>query len=539
MDLAKLTLNESLVWIGIVRALSRLTSRTVKVIIARQQLPIHLHPQGEDGFSIQFPWVDLVDTLPNTDSTTEFVLVSDSSRLGLRLLEHFSCIHVRAQGPVGFLDPSLFWAVGSGQTPLDDLEAISRALSVSLNLDALVAQLRCSTPKVALLTSVFDGDRFLDDFLENSAGLQGYENCEHFLIRAASPGNEHEALVRFAESWPSAVYVNLVSDPGLYAVWNLAACLATAPYLSNANLDDRRSPEQLKVLVGRLEQDPTIDVASAALRVSKRAPITWNESAGLPVLFGDGIPETYGVKRLFKAVNGQPAARNIPHCMPVWRRSLHSKYGYFYEPQYGPSADWEFWLRVGVEGVRFAHESKPLGLYLKRVDSYWGANSEVSEFDQLVIAQYGVFAGSSVDVNRKLGDSWPIGLRLRELDDLATSGAWLAFVARLCACAEMVEGVEQGAGSVALIDAYAKQKLSFDSFVRWYQMRTSIRDYDWWSSVLACLIEVLHAHEWTDQGCHQTAPLRIYTALVDGYQLTADNSAFIALALLMPSSRTD
>jgi hypothetical protein len=43
---------------------------------------------------------------------------------------------------------------------------------------------------------------------------------------------------------------------------------------------------------------------------------------------------------------------NIPHCMPVWRKAVHDKFGYFDEPRFGTFADWAFWLKVTKGGEK-------------------------------------------------------------------------------------------------------------------------------------------------------------------------------------------
>ena len=53
---------------------------------------------------------------------------------------------------------------------------------------------------------------------------------------------------------------------------------------------------------------------------------------------------------------------NPPHCMPMWRKSLHERHGFF-EEKYRSASDWEFWLRCTLEGVEMKKINKPLGLY--------------------------------------------------------------------------------------------------------------------------------------------------------------------------------
>ena len=68
--------------------------------------------------------------------------------------------------------------------------------------------------------------------------------------------------------------------------------------------------------------------------------------------------------------------------MPVWRKSLHDRHGYFDEGNYGASADWEFWLRCGVFGARYFITSQLLGAYYLNPTSYGRASPRVIELEK-------------------------------------------------------------------------------------------------------------------------------------------------------------
>jgi hypothetical protein len=54
---------------------------------------------------------------------------------------------------------------------------------------------------------------------------------------------------------------------------------------------------------------------------------------------------------------------NLPHNHPMWRRTLHDKYGKFDE-SFKSAGDWEFWLRCCVAGdSKFKKLNDVLGLY--------------------------------------------------------------------------------------------------------------------------------------------------------------------------------
>ena len=62
---------------------------------------------------------------------------------------------------------------------------------------------------------------------------------------------------------------------------------------------------------------------------------------------------------------------NIPHCTPIWKKSLH-KYGYFDEKTFGVCADYEFWLRIlkYKQNAKFLAINNPMILYLEDENSY-------------------------------------------------------------------------------------------------------------------------------------------------------------------------
>ena len=54
---------------------------------------------------------------------------------------------------------------------------------------------------------------------------------------------------------------------------------------------------------------------------------------------------------------------NMPHNNPMWKKSLHKKYGKFDE-KYKSAGDWEFWIRCVSSGSRYLkYTAETLGLY--------------------------------------------------------------------------------------------------------------------------------------------------------------------------------
>jgi glycosyltransferase involved in cell wall biosynthesis len=243
-------------------------------------------------------------------------------------------------------------------------------------------------PICTIITSMFNGDDYLDCFLENTEAFEEYEDIEHFIVRPNSPGREHLRLLNFVAQNPSVVYVWFAKDPGLYDVWNSCINLSSADYLTNANIDDGRSPRHIKKLVAVLTKHSEADVVSSALKVSDEMNLSWSNTDGLPEWYKSDKPKVYHPRDLIKKSNGKVIAYNLPHCMPVWRASMHALNGYFDEKQFGPSADWEFWLRCGQNGSKLLMQGEALGLYYRAPMSYWRRNADAPNYDEIIAKIY-------------------------------------------------------------------------------------------------------------------------------------------------------
>ena len=207
-------------------------------------------------------------------------------------------------------------------------------------------------PKISIITSVFNGDEFIRPFLEDMTGQTIFkEKCELILINANSPGNEETVIKEYIEKYPeNIIYKKLDNDPGIYACWNIAAKMATGAYLTNANLDDRKFPTFLEDLSKEMFANADVDVVYADNLLTNKPNETWNKNSSNSLY----PSEQFSMEAMLRG--------NPPHCMPMWRKSLHDKFGYF-EEKYKSASDWEFWLRCAFNGVKMSKINKSLGLY--------------------------------------------------------------------------------------------------------------------------------------------------------------------------------
>lgn len=199
--------------------------------------------------------------------------------------------------------------------------------------------------KITALVSAYYAEQYL------AGRIQNLWACEPNLF-------DLEILVVCQENSPEAkiaqgmTKVILTPDiPTVYAAWNICLKYATGEYITNANCDDRLYPGALAQLAQALDTHPRAAVAYGNV----------NEVEAL-----DG--ETVGVYEWLEGGLTELLTGCFLGPMPLWRKSLHDKYGLF-DPTYHSAGDYEFWLRIAAQGEQFHKVDGFTGAYLKRSDS--------------------------------------------------------------------------------------------------------------------------------------------------------------------------
>lgn len=224
-----------------------------------------------------------------------------------------------------------------------------------------------SRPTVSFITSLFNGGEFLPGYLENVLVAAREAKGEIIIIDANVDDHDSRVVMKFLDEHPDARnyidYVKLDRDPGLYECWKIGIERARADLITNANIYDRRCPQHTARLVRLLNDHP--EYAGACGSISC---VTSDGTGGWFTLydnqlwfFGEGISKI-GFDDLYRVnERGEARSRDVLHCMPVWRKSLHDRYGYFDEAAYGTSADWAFWLKCTKAGEQFVFDEGAFG----------------------------------------------------------------------------------------------------------------------------------------------------------------------------------
>ena len=126
--------------------------------------------------------------------------------------------------------------------------------------------------------------------------------------------------------------------------------MCSSSIVGNWNIDDRKSSSSLEILLKAFERDESLDLAYGITYVSRKANEQYENNTYEHVY--PCLP--HSLKNLL--------INNSPHCMPLWKKSLHDRFGYFDE-NYRTASDGDMWLRSSVGGAKIYMVNHPVGLY--------------------------------------------------------------------------------------------------------------------------------------------------------------------------------
>lgn len=229
--------------------------------------------------------------------------------------------------------------------------------------------------KVSCIVSVYNGRSFIQGCLEDLVQQTLFERgeAEIVIIDSASPDNEAEIINTFTERYSNINYVRTPERETLYAAWNRGVGLATAPYVTNANADDRHRKDALEVLCRALDNNPSADLVYADVYKSFIANQMFDEIQN-------------GVRLKYHTFAASDVILHYQFgCQPMWRKGVHADVGYF-DPSMRAAGDWEFNFRFNLAGKKAHHVNEVLGVFYENPNSV-SVVGNVSVTEQAMVRQ--------------------------------------------------------------------------------------------------------------------------------------------------------
>jgi glycosyltransferase involved in cell wall biosynthesis/SAM-dependent methyltransferase len=205
---------------------------------------------------------------------------------------------------------------------------------------------------VSAIISTYNSEKYirgcLQDLVDQTLYKQG--KLQIVIVDSASLQNEQSIVKEFQAKYPNIVYERTPERETLYAAWNRAIKMSHGKYITNANTDDRHRFDALEVMANFLDTHPEVSLAYPNQLITTVANDTFvttqsNRHWNWP-------PYSYEQMKQGCCVGSQP----------MWRKSLHDKYGYF-RSEFHCAGDYEYWLRIGSKGEKLALVSEIIGLY--------------------------------------------------------------------------------------------------------------------------------------------------------------------------------
>lgn len=202
--------------------------------------------------------------------------------------------------------------------------------------------------RVSAIVSAYYAEEYLEGRLDN---LLAQSEQPEIVVVCQKDSAEHRIATLMLVKAPVHRLVLTDNIPTIYEAWNQAIQFSTGKYITNANSDDRLYPGALMRMANTLEQNPDCGLVYSNVDIVE-------EIGGKPTGCYRWAEGDFDV--LMKGCFMGP--------MPMWRKSLHDKYGLF-DAEMHIAGDYEYWLRLANGGEKFYHINDALGAYLKRKDS--------------------------------------------------------------------------------------------------------------------------------------------------------------------------
>ena len=237
---------------------------------------------------------------------------------------------------------------------------------------------------VSVLVPTYNTAHLLPETLDSILS-QTYAASEIIVVDDGSTDATQEALVRFGDR----IVYHRVENGGVCRARNIAAKLASSPFLAFCDSDDLWLPHKLAQQMSLHESNPQLDYSFTNFRLVVDG--TWAESTKL-----DDAPEGLFPNFARQAppfVYGGSLYDQILVFQPIWpstivlRRSLFNQLGGFRE-EFGrnPSEDFEFALRCVAQGPIGIVREPVVGV--RRHDANFSRDMEANARGQIAIMEY-------------------------------------------------------------------------------------------------------------------------------------------------------
>ena len=237
-------------------------------------------------------------------------------------------------------------------------------------------------PTISIVTPSFNQGRFLEETIR-SVLLQGYPSLEYIVMDGGSADDSVEIIRKYEPwltSWTSA------PDRGQSHAINQGFARAAGAVRGYINSDDLYEPGALRAAAETFLSGPEVHLVAGQC-------VIFEDGRDIR-LFEPGWPETMArFLEPFGSTFAQPAG--------FWSRDIHARVEGF-DPDLHYCFDREFFLKIGLAGVRPVLLNRPLARYRQHRDTKTNRTIRFYEETLPLIEKYGSACGLAPAARRRL-----------------------------------------------------------------------------------------------------------------------------------------
>ena len=207
-----------------------------------------------------------------------------------------------------------------------------------------------NSPKVTVLTSVYNGGKYLRETIESVLN-QTYKDFEFLILNDCSTDHSRAIILSYGD--PRIRLIDNEHNLGIVDSVNKGLKLARGEYISRLDADDIALPEKLEKQVYFLDQHPDIAFMASAFIVIN--------SAGEFLREFRPPAESEQLKKELLRKNC------LAQSSVMFRKTCIDAVGY-YRKEFPQAEDYDMWFRI-TEKFKFASIEKPLLLWRFHADS--------------------------------------------------------------------------------------------------------------------------------------------------------------------------
>tara|TARA_Y100001970_G_C14237663_1_gene862858 strand:+ start:76 stop:1716 length:1641 start_codon:yes stop_codon:yes gene_type:complete len=227
---------------------------------------------------------------------------------------------------------------------------------------------KVNLPKVTIFCPLYAGEKYIQGFLEDMQKQTIFEQSELIIINANSPENEEQYIKEFMKNHKNVVYKKLNYRATVMETENMAIKMATGEFIAQACVDDRHSPHYLETLAKHLHYSSDIDLVYTDCYQTTKPNETFEENSSNGNFY-EHSRNKFSRENMIKC---------LPGPMPMWRKSIHDKAGFFNE-DLAYAGDWDMFLRMVESGAQFKKVDIPLGLYYYNSEGLSTSNEHIKD----------------------------------------------------------------------------------------------------------------------------------------------------------------